>query len=240
MLRQRLQTTAIALTATLLGMGIAALGQTAAPAKKSTPPSVAKTATKSTAAKKAAAAPAEPAVELPAQPGLYAVMSTTMGTMVFRLFEDKAPVTVKNFVSLSKGIKKSASAKTGALVNRPFYNGLQFHRVIKNFMIQTGDIKASGSGNCGVPNIKDEFDPTLKFDTPGKLAMANIGEPNTGNCQIFITVGTPEHLNGKHTIFGEVVTGQDVAKAISEVQTGAADKPATPVLIKSVLIRKKE
>lgn len=187
-----------------------------------------------------AQAPAATAPELPAEPGLYAIFNTSMGTITARLFEDKAPVTIKNFVALARGTKAWANPRTGALVHRPLYNGLQFHRVIQGFMIQTGDVKNNGEGNCGVATIPDEFDPSLKFDGVGRLAMANIGKPHTGNCQFFITVGTAEHLNGKHTIFGQVVSGQDIATQISEVPVGANDKPQTPVVIKSVVIRRKQ
>lgn len=232
--------------AALLPFCVVALGQTASTTKKtssSTSATKAGTAKTGTAKKTSAAkktAPAVPEVELPAEKGLYAVFNTSMGVIITKLFEDKAPITVKNFVALATATKPSAMPKTHTVIRHRFYNGLTFHRVIKGFMIQFGDIDGTGMGDCKSPTIPDEYDPSLKFDAPGKLAMANIGQPHTGACQAFITVGAPEHLNGRHTIFGEVVKGQEIAVAISEVPTGAADKPVTPVVIKSLLIRRKE
>ena len=186
----------------------------------------------------AAGQTAAPPVELPAEPGLYAIFDTSMGPIVAQLFEDKAPLTVKNFVALASGTKASANA-AGAMVRKHYYDGLTFHRVIKGFMIQTGDIRGTGTSNCGIPNLRDEIDPDLKFDTVGRLAMANTGAPNTAACQIFITVGKPAYLNGKYTIFGQVVVGQDIADKISLVPT-ANEKPVLPVRVKSVTIRRKQ
>lgn len=176
--------------------------------------------------------------ELPAEPGLYAIFDTSMGQIVARLYEDKAPATVKNFVALATGTKATLDKK-GALVKRHYYDGLTFHRVIKRFMIQTGDVNATGSSPCGIPNLRDEIDPSLNFREPGRLAMANTGRPNTGACQIFITVGTPDYLTGMYTIFGQVVSGQDVADKISQVPTVQNDKPLVPVTIKTVTIQRK-
>jgi cyclophilin family peptidyl-prolyl cis-trans isomerase len=187
------------------------------------------------AAPKTAAAESIP---LPEEPGLYAIFNTSMGRIVVKLYEKEAPKTVANFVGLARGTKAWVDPKTKAWVKRPMYNGLQFHRVIKGFMIQTGDPANSSSGNCGVQPIPDEFDPSLKFDQPGRLGMANIGEPNTGSCQFFITDGTPEHLNGKHTIFGQVVEGQDVVSQIASTPRNSEDRPLTPVVIRSLMIRR--
>ena len=162
-----------------------------------------------------------------------------MGQITIRLFEDKAPNTVKNFVALATGTKATLD-RQGAMVKRHYYDGLTFHRVIKGFMIQTGDVKATGSTPCGIPNQKDEIEPSLNFKEPGRLAMANTGRPNSGACQIFITVGTPDYLTGMYTIFGQVVSGQDVADKISQVPTVKDDKPLVPVTIKSVTIRRKQ
>jgi peptidyl-prolyl cis-trans isomerase A (cyclophilin A) len=178
-------------------------------------------------------------VELPAEPGLYAIFDTSLGQIVTRLYEDKAPATVKNFTALATGTKATLDKK-GALVKRRYYDGLTFHRVIKRFMIQTGDVNATGSSPCGIPNIRDEIDPSLNFKEPGRLAMANTGSPNTGACQIFITVGTPDYLTGMYTIFGQVVSGQDVADKISEVPAAPGDKPIVPVILKTVTIRRKQ
>ena len=179
-----------------------------------------------------------PDVELPETPGLYAVIDTSVGRIVVLLYDDLAPVTVKNFVALANGTKETRDNK-GRLVRQPYFNGLTFHRVIKGFMIQTGDVKGTGAGDCGVPNIPDEFNRKLTFDNPGTLGMANTGRPNSGSCQFFITVGRVSRLDGKHTIFGQVVLGQEVAVAIAGVPTDSADRPKTPVVVKSVTIHSK-
>ncbi len=171
------------------------------------------------------------------RPRPLAIFNTSAGRIVTKLYEDKAPNTVKNFVALAKGTKATLDKK-GALTKRRYYDGLTFHRVIKGFMIQTGDVNATGSSPCGIPNIKDEIAPGLDFKKPGVLAMANTGAPNSGACQIFITVGSPDYLTGHYTIFGQVVSGQDVADKISQVPTVANDKPAVPVILKTVTIRK--
>jgi cyclophilin family peptidyl-prolyl cis-trans isomerase len=158
--------------------------------------------------------------------------------MVALLYDDKAPITVKNFVALARGETPTLDRRSKP-VKKPYFDGLTFHRVIKNFMIQGGDVKGTGAGNCGVPTIPDEFDKTLTFEYPGRLAMANTGRPHTGNCQFFITVARPTHLDGKHTIFGQVMSGLEVAMAISEVPTGSDDKPVKPVTIESVTIVRK-
>jgi peptidyl-prolyl cis-trans isomerase A (cyclophilin A) len=186
-----------------------------------------------------AQAPAPAPVELPAEPGLYAVFNTSMGQIVARLYEDKAPATVKNFVALAQGTKATLDKKS-ALTKRHYYDGLTFHRVIKGFMIQTGDVNATGSSPCGIPNQRDEIDPSLNFKEPGRLAMANTGRPNTGACQIFITVANADYLTGMYTIFGQVVSGQDVADKISQVPTVKDDKPLVPVLVKTVTIQRKQ
>jgi peptidyl-prolyl cis-trans isomerase A (cyclophilin A) len=181
-----------------------------------------------------------PETDLPSEPGLYAVFNTSMGAIVARLFDDKTPATVKNFVALAEGTKPSANT-AGALVKKHYYDGLTFHRVIKGFMIQTGDIRGTGTSDCGVPRLKDEIDPSLKFDSKGRLAMANTGRPNTAACQIFITVGIPADgaLDGKYTIFGQVVSGQDIADKIAAVPVNG-EKPILPVKLTSVTIKRKE
>lgn len=179
------------------------------------------------------AAPAAPARE----PGLYAVFNTSMGTITAKLFEKEAPVTVQNFVGLAKGTKAWSDPKTRAMVKKPLYNGITFHRVIPNFMIQTGDPTATGSHDCGF-TIKDEIVPTLKFDQPGRLAMANIGQKNTGGCQFFITEAAYPSLNGGYTIFGQVVSGQELVGKIARVPRDANDKPRTPVKLISVTIER--
>ena len=170
--------------------------------------------------------------------GLYAVMNTTQGAITLRLFEKETPITVRNFTGLVRGTKDFRDPKTGQMVKRPFFTGITFHRVIPGFMIQAGDPTSGRRDYSAGYTIPDEFVPTLKFDVPGRLAMANIGEPHTGSTQFFITDGTPQHLNGHHTIFGQVVDGQDVVHKIATVPTGPGDKPRTPVKILSVKLER--
>jgi len=177
-------------------------------------------------------------VELPQTPGLYAIIETSMGRIVALLYDDIAPATVRNFVDLARG-NKATRDKKGKLALKPYFDGLTFHRVIKGFMIQTGDVKGNGAGDCGIPNIRDEISPKITFDNPGTLAMANTGKPDSGSCQFFITVGRATHLDGKHTIFGQVVLGQEVAVAISAVPTESDNRPKTPVFVKRVTILSK-
>lgn len=145
--------------------------------------------------------------------GLYAEMQTSRGTILIKLAMDSVPLTVANFVGLAEGkIKNSAKAE-----GVPYYDSLKFHRVIANFMIQGGDPEGTGRGGPGY-NFKDEFVPQYKFTGPGILAMANAG-PATNGSQFFIThVATP-WLDNRHTIFGFVVTGQDVVNAIQQNDT---------------------
>jgi peptidyl-prolyl cis-trans isomerase A (cyclophilin A) len=176
--------------------------------------------------------------DLPDPPGLYAVIDTSMGRIVALLYDDIAPVTVKNFTDLARGAKTTLDKK-GKPVRRPYFNGLTFHRVIKGFMIQTGDVKGTGSGDCGIPAIPDELSKKLTFDNPGTLGMANTGRPDSGACQFFITVGRASRLDGKHTIFGQVLSGQEIAVAISAVPVDSQDHPKLPVTITSITIRSK-
>jgi peptidyl-prolyl cis-trans isomerase A (cyclophilin A) len=176
--------------------------------------------------------PAQPTAR---EPGLYATMTTSLGTIVLRLFEKESPITVRNFVHLAMGRKAWPDPKTGQAVRQPLYNGLTFHRVIPGFMIQGGDPRGDGTG--GTAAIKDEFHPSLKFDVAGRLAMANAG-PNTGSCQFFITELPTPHLNGLHTIFGQVVEGRDVVTKITRTPRDANDKPRTPVVIQSLTFQR--
>jgi peptidyl-prolyl cis-trans isomerase A (cyclophilin A) len=169
------------------------------------------------------------------EPGLYATFQTSMGTIVCKLFDKESPVTVKNFVDLAQGRKPFTDPKTKQRVTRPLYNGLIFHRVIPGFMIQGGDPLGTGFG--GTDDIKDEFHPSLKFDVPGRLAMANAG-PNTGSSQFFITEVPTPHLNGKHTIFGQVIEGQDLVGQIARVPRNAEGRPNTPVRMVRVTIQR--
>jgi peptidyl-prolyl cis-trans isomerase A (cyclophilin A) len=182
-----------------------------------------------------AASPALPPVTLPTEPGLYAVIYTTMGNIVCRLFENEAPKTVANFRGLATGTKPWTDPLTGKLKHRPLYSGTTFHRVIPQFMIQGGDPAGDGTGSPGY-KVDDEIDPNRNIDHAGVLAMANSG-PNTNGSQFFITVAPAEHLNGHYSIFGEVVSGQDVADAISQVPRDANDKPLQPIKILAISIR---
>ena len=179
------------------------------------------------------AAAAKPAREN----GLYAVMTTSQGVITLRLFEKEAPITVRNFTGLVRGTKEFRDPKTGQMVKRPFFTGVTFHRVIPGFMIQGGDPTGIGNYDPGY-TIPDEFVPTLKFDVPGRLAMANAEQPHTGSTQFFITEVPTPHLNGLHTIFGQVVDGQDLVTKIANVPRGANDKPKTPVKIMSIKLER--
>src|SRR5260370_14232460 len=177
-------------------------------------------------------APAAPARE----PGLYATINTSMGPIVCTLYEKESPITVKNFVALARGGKPWTDPKTKAKTTRPLYSGTIFHRVIPGFIIQGGDPTGTGFGDGGLTPIPDEFSPTLRIDKPGRLAMANAGL-RTGTCHFFITEGAPlTHLDGKHTIFGQVVEGQDLVTKIARVPKNADDKPNTPVKIVNITI----
>jgi cyclophilin family peptidyl-prolyl cis-trans isomerase len=177
-----------------------------------------------------------PAAAPQREPGLYAVMATSMGPITFRLLESEAPVTVKNFVDLATGNKTWTHPRTKAKSRRPLYNGLIFHRVIPGFMIQGGDPLGNGMGDAGF-EFKDEFAPGLGFDRPGRVAMANSG-PNTNSCQFFITEVPTPHLNKLHTIFGQVVQGQDLVARIARVPKLGSDKPRTPVVIQTMKIER--
>ena len=166
--------------------------------------------------------------------GLYATLETSMGNVTFELFEKETPLTVKNFTDLALGRVAYVDPRNGLPSKLPFYNGLTFHRVIPGFMIQGGDPLGDGTG--GVKNIPDEFRPTLSFDRPGRLGMANAG-PNTGSSQFFITEAEQPHLNQLHTVFGQVVDGQDVAGKIAAVPA-QNDKPLEPVTIIKVRIER--
>jgi len=169
-------------------------------------------------------------------PGLYAVMETNRGTITLQLFEKEAPKTVEKFVSLSEGTREWVDPKTMKRVKRPLYDGLIFHRVIPGFMIQGGDPMGNGAGGPGY-EFGDEFSPLLRFDRPGRLAMANAG-PNTNGSQFFITEGPTEHLNNRHTIFGQVIQGQEVVHKIATVSTDRMDRPREPVIIKTIKINR--
>jgi peptidyl-prolyl cis-trans isomerase A (cyclophilin A) len=170
-------------------------------------------------------------------PGTYAVLETSEGNIVCRLFEKEAPKTVANFIELTEGKREWTHPTTRKKSKDPLYLGTVFHRVIPNFMIQGGDPMGSGFGGPGYQFEDETKGSPHRFDKAGKLAMANSG-PNTNGSQFFITVANTDHLNGKHTIFGEVVEGYDVAEKISKVARGRQDRPNKDVTLKSVKIER--
>nr|WP_081112148.1 peptidylprolyl isomerase [Bdellovibrio bacteriovorus] len=168
---------------------------------------------------------------------MFALFETTKGNFKVKLLSDKAPKTVENFVGLAEGTKEWTDPKTGSKVKKPFYDGLVFHRVIKDFMIQGGCPLGTGTGGPGY-RFEDEFTPgQQKHDKPGILSMANAG-PNTNGSQFFVTTVPTPWLDGRHTVFGEVVEGMDVVHSIENSKTGPMDRPVEAVVIKHVKIVK--
>jgi peptidyl-prolyl cis-trans isomerase A (cyclophilin A) len=167
---------------------------------------------------------------------LYATFDTTEGQIVVKLFAKDAPETVQNFVGLATGEKEWTHPATNErMVGKPLYDGTIFHRCIPNFMVQGGDPLGRGTGGPGY-KFKDEFQSGRRFDRKGLLAMANAG-PNTNGSQFFITVVPTPWLDNKHTIFGEVVKGQDIADRIAnEIPKGPGDRPRTDVKINKLTI----
>jgi peptidyl-prolyl cis-trans isomerase A (cyclophilin A) len=188
------------------------------------------------AAKKPAAAPAAPATG--GNP--TAVFDTTAGKLRCTLFEKETPITVANFIGLATGTKDWTNPASKARKhNTPLYDGTIFHRVIPEFMIQGGDPAGNGSGDPGY-KFQDEFVPTLKFDRPGRLAMANSG-PNTNGSQFFITEDSAHsfHLSGRHTIFGQCDAASiELVKKIARLPRDPNDKPLHPVRITHVTIER--
>ena len=171
------------------------------------------------------------------QPGLYATLKTSEGPIVCRLFETEAPKTVKNFVELAEGKRDWKDGVSGKKGPGPLYNGTIFHRVIPDFMIQGGDPSGTGMGGPGYKFEDETKGSPHKFDKKGKLAMANAG-PGTNGSQFFITVAPTQWLTGNHTIFGEVIEGQDVADKIANLPRGAQDKPKKDIVLESVTVER--
>jgi peptidyl-prolyl cis-trans isomerase A (cyclophilin A) len=173
----------------------------------------------------------------PAQPtGPTVVFDTTMGRLTCKLFAKEAPLTVANFIGLATGTKPWTDPVTlQKVTNKPFYDGTTFHRVIPDFMIQGGDRLGTGAGDAGY-YFEDEFSPALRFDVPGRLAMANSG-PGTNGSQFFITEKPVPELNGKHTIFGQCDAHSTLLVAsIARVERSPEDKPLVPVVVNKVTI----
>lgn len=184
--------------------------------------------------------PAEQAAEPARQPGLYLTFETSLGAITCKLFEKEAPITVGRIVGLAIGKTPYQHPRSGLPIRgKRFYDGLTFHRVIPNFMIQGGDPLGTGMGGPRGPGFpfQDEFAPTLKFDVPGRLAMANSG-PRTNGSQFFITEVPTPHLNNRHTIFGDCGNA-GVVRKIARVPTKPENnKPLTPVVIKRVAVER--
>ena len=185
-----------------------------------------------------------PPISVPGEGQLYARLHTTLSNVVIALYEDKAPKTVANFVGLATGTidwRDPVTQKSGK--GTPAYDGVKFHRVIPNFMIQCGDLRTKhpfgpdnrwGTGDAGY-KFGDEFHPDLKHNTGGVLSMANSG-PGTNGSQWFITEGPTPHLDRKHSVFGQVVAGQVAVKNIANTPRGQGDRPTTDVVIQRVEI----
>ncbi|MBE8163435.1 MAG: peptidylprolyl isomerase [Bdellovibrionaceae bacterium] len=170
---------------------------------------------------------------------MYAIINVTQagadkGAIKIKLFNKRAPKTVANFVELAEGKKEFTDVKTQEKKKGSYYDGIIFHRVIDNFMIQTGDPTGTGMGGPGY-QFADEFHPELRHSKVGILSMANAG-PGTNGSQFFITLAPTPHLDDRHTVFGEVVEGLDVVKAIGSTPVGAQDRPLEEIKMKSVKI----
>jgi len=206
----------VAIMISFFSLSVAAWSQAASPAK-------------SEPAKKAAAASGEPT----------AIIDTTAGKLTCKLFEKQTPETVANFIGLANGTKDWKNPISGASKHGvPLYDGTIFHRVIPNFMIQGGDPAGNGSGDPGY-KFRDEIVPTLTFDRPGRLAMANSG-PNTNGSQFFITEVPTPHLNGRHTIFGQCdEPSVELVKKIARMAVDPTnDRPFRPVKITHITIER--
>ena len=168
---------------------------------------------------------------------MFAVFETNKGTFKVKLFNDRVPKTVENFVGLAEGTKEFTDTKTGEKAKRPFYDGLVFHRVIKDFMIQGGCPTGTGTGGPGYKFEDEIVAGANKHDKPGKLSMANAG-PNTNGSQFFITTVPIPWLDKGHIVFGEVVEGYDIVDLIGNVRTAPGDKPLEPIKINKLTIQK--
>ncbi len=167
------------------------------------------------------------------EPGTYAWFKTNYGEILARLEPERAPVTTSNFVGLAAGTKPFQDPVLKREVQRPFYDGLIFHRIVKDFVLQGGDPLGTGVGGPGY-EVADEFHPELRHDKPGILSMANSG-PNTNGSQFFITLAPAPHLDDRHPVFGEVVRGMDVVERIGQVPV-RRERPLRDVVMERVRI----
>ena len=165
---------------------------------------------------------------------LTATLHTTEGDIEIRLFDERAPQTVENFVGLATGNREWEDPETGKRRTDPLYDDIPFHRVIDGFMLQTGDPTGTGRGGPGY-TFDDEFHPELRHDGAGTVSMANRG-PDTNGSQFFITLDAQPHLDDKHAVFGEVTDGMGVVEAIGSVSTDGEDKPTDRVALESVTV----
>jgi peptidyl-prolyl cis-trans isomerase A (cyclophilin A) len=180
-----------------------------------------------------------PQIEIPGAGQLYARFVTTMGNIVIRLEEHRAPKTVRNFVGLATGTQEWVHPATKqASKGVRYYDGTTFHRVIPNFMIQGGDPLGQGTGGPGY-KFEDEFHPELRHSGPGVLSMANSG-PNSNGSQFFITEVATPHLDNRHSVFGTAVAGVDVIKKITHSDRGARDRPTQEIVLQRVEIFRSE
>ena len=168
---------------------------------------------------------------------LTATLHTSEGDVDVRLFDERAPRTVENFVGLATGERAWTHPETDERVEgEPLYDDVAFHRVIEGFMVQTGDPTGTGRGGPGY-TFDDEFHDELRHDGPGVLSMANRG-PDTNGSQFFVTLDATPHLDGRHAVFGEVTDGMDVVREIGSVETDADDRPVEEVVLESVTVHR--
>ncbi len=175
---------------------------------------------------------------VPGDGKLHAVLHTTRGAIEVRLFGKRAPKTVTNFIGLATGDITWEDPDTGEKRDDPFYEDVPFHRIIPNFMVQTGDRTGTGRGGPGY-RVADEFHEDLRHDREGRLSMANTGQPDTNGSQFFITLRETPHLDDQHPVFGQVVDGMDVVKEIGQVETDSSDKPVDQILLESVDVERR-
>ena len=171
------------------------------------------------------------AVAAPVEDGMYATLQTTLGDVCFELYYTNVPQTVANFVSLAEGTRSWIDPRTTFVSTEPYYDGITFHRVVSDFMIQCGSPKGDGMDGPGY-SFQDDFDPSLRHDRPGVVSMANSGFDSNGG-QFFITVTNKPHLDDVHSVFGSVVEGMDVVSNISEVPVNGS-VPVVDVVITNV------